>query len=427
MDGFSDIQTFEDFERETKAIVTPFRSRFGRLRWRDLDKPGPEYEYIIDDILTVGDKSVLGGPSQSGKSFLAIHMAMCIARGVPFFGRPVKRGLVIYQAGEGARGVKKRLRAYRKHFGCADEDVPFEFLQSRVDLHAKDGDTGAFIAECRAIAEEHGLPLLAVFIDTLATAQGAADENSGKDMGAVMANIDRINRETGAHVCLVHHLNADGKKLRGHTSIFANVDQVIMCVRDEATRVRTVTLGKMKDDADDVRFRFELMQVRLGEMPNGKPITSCVVLPVGEKAKLAEQSQGFDVRDYEREFLEALATAIDNHGEPVPAGVSTPSVVRTVVAREHVRAAYWDRYAASETGTQEEVEKALARRWKRAVGGLLKFKFIGSQEPYLWFTGREIRRFRLRGVVEPMGPYGAPAPQYEVDFSEPQQGGPDDN
>jgi hypothetical protein len=67
----------------------PFTSKFKALFLDELDAPGPEHEWLIDDILSAGDKCIIGGPSQSGKSFLAIHAGMCVATGTQFFGHNV--------------------------------------------------------------------------------------------------------------------------------------------------------------------------------------------------------------------------------------------------------------------------------------------------------------------------------------------------
>ena len=63
-----------------------FRSKFGALRLGQLDAPGPEHEFLVEGVLSVGDKSVLGGESQSGKSFIAIEIGLDIAHGRDFFG-----------------------------------------------------------------------------------------------------------------------------------------------------------------------------------------------------------------------------------------------------------------------------------------------------------------------------------------------------
>lgn len=388
-------------EKPEPEVVRPFLSRFNALKWEDLDKPGPEHEYLIDDFLTVGEKCVIGGPSRSGKSFLAIHAAMSIARGVDFFGRPAQKGLVVYQAGEGARGIKKRLRAYRSHHNVPPtEKVPFVLLQSQVDLWRPDGDTGPLIEEIAHIAKAYPDPLRLVVIDTLATATGGADENSGRDMGAVMQNISKINNQTGASVLLVHHMNAQGGKLRGHTSIYANVDQVILVRNNEDTKVRTVVLDKQKDDEDGIRFQFELLGVEVGERPDGRSLTSCVVVDVGEKAKAisAKAAKGFSLRPTEEPVFRALLAALNDYGQQAPSELRLPLGTRVVSAR------YWKEAlmkssmlgVGDETGDEAAVTKrneAIRKQIERAGESLLKFRVLGREAPWVWWTGRAVAGF----------------------------------
>lgn len=374
-----------------------FQSRYGALRWEDLDKPGPEHEFLISDFLTIGDKSVVGGPSKSGKSFLSIHAGMSVARGTHFFGRPTKRGLVVYQAGEGARGIKKRLRAYRKHFDVpAGERVPFVLLQSAIDLYRPDGDTGPLIEEIRAITALYpDDPLRLVVIDTLATATGGADENSGRDMGAVMQNIGRINAELNAHVMLVHHMNAGGTKLRGHTSIYANVDQVALVTRDDKTKIRTVVLDKQKDDEDGIRFRFELLSVPIGEREDGRPLTSCVVVDLGEKAEhLAKRAEGFKLEAHEIEPFRALLSALGEYGEQAPSKLQLPLGTRVVTAtnwrKEYERISF---AGFGEDPGDRKSEEAIRKRLQRAGKTLLKFGVIGRSDAFVWWSGKAVRDF----------------------------------
>lgn len=392
-----------DMVKATPPWAPALVSKFGALAWQHLDDAGPEYEYIIDGWFTLGDKSVIGGPSGSGKSFLAIHAAMSIARGTDFFGCKVRApGLVVYQAGEGVRGIKKRLRAYRKQFGIpADEAVPFVLLQSKIDLYRADGDTAALITELKAIRAIYGLPLRAFFIDTLATAQGGADENSGKDMSVVMENIDRINREAGCHVCLVHHMNAAGTKLRGHTSIYANIDQVVFVTRDEVTKVRTAVLGKQKDDEDNAHIRFELASVEVGKRADdGKPITSCVCLQVGEREIMMKRSEaaGYALRGREEPIFKALMAAMRD--KPT---VPTPEMIAEGVPADVIAIHYNDwRDAYKGVGApgndgEAQSDEAIRKMFEREVikGGthLLKHGVMGWSRPWLWWTGKHIRGF----------------------------------
>ena len=386
------IQTFADFERETLAFIKPpFKSKYGMLPWERLDEPGDEVEWLVPEFLTRGDKSIIGGPSASGKSFLAIDVGMAIARGSEFFGRTAKRGLVVYQAGEGARGIKNRLRAYRQHHAIpVDEKVPFVLLQSRVDLHSPDGDTKGLIDEITGICAHYQMPLAAFFIDTLARAMGGADENNGRDMGAILNNIDTIRDATKAHICLVHHLNADGTKLRGHTSVFANMDQVLSVICDAETKVRTLKLAKQKDESDDITIKFELVALKVGDR-DGKDVTSCVVVQQGEKEKIKglEGQRPFRPNTGEMNFLVALFRALNENGVAPPDNILCPSNVSKVVDFKHVRE-WFRRLNLNQEADSTKEQQRLSQAIKRAGDSLKKFQIIGVDENQLWHSGKVI-------------------------------------
>jgi hypothetical protein len=402
--GIESLEAFID--RIAPDFVAPFKSRFGAMFLDELDDHGEEFEFLIDGYFSLGDKSVVGGPSQSGKSFLAIHAGMCVATGRDFFGAKVKQGLVVYQAGEGARGVKKRLRAWRRHHGVVfSRETPFVLLKSAIDIYKPDGDTGPLIEEIKTIAALYDVPLRMVVIDTLATASGGAEENSSRDMGMVMANIARINAATSAHVCLVHHLNAGGTKLRGSTAIYANVDQVVLVTRNETTKVRTAFLDKQKDEESGSRFQFELMSVNLGATADDRPITSCVCLPVGEKESVrkTEEAKGFVLNAGEVVFMQALFTAEKKHGRAVPPELNLPAAVRAIVAYDDLKRAYVELSPSDaipvEGGEEDDVaakerhRDGLKKRLARARETLSRFKIIGVKGLDMWWTGRSLRAF----------------------------------
>lgn len=379
----------DEYDLDYQEEPPPFVSQFGGIAFEQLDEPGPEHAHVVDGLITVGDKSVLGGASQSGKSFLAIHMAMCIATGMNFFDRKILTpGLVIYQAGEGGRGIKKRFRAWRQHFGLArDAKVPVYILQSKVDIHSHEGDTGKLIAEVQGISRLYNMPVVALFIDTLAKASGMADENSGRDMGVVMANVDRIaDAVPGCHVCLVHHMNAGGTKLRGHTSVYAGVDQVMLVTKDPESKLRTMTLDKQKDDEDGAKILFELLQVELGNRPvDGKPITSCVTLPLGGKLEMkvagSAKDRTVNLTNQQKNILTALKNALAENGIATPPSLKLPRSITTVVDYKHWLASY--KAIASEAD-----DAAVRQAMKRAGEKLYALRIIGRINPYVWLTGR---------------------------------------
>ena len=340
------IESGHDFlKRIAWVFEEPVKSKFGALYLDQLDDPGPEHAWLVQGWLAANEVSVVAGASRSGKSFLALEVGLCVAEARPLFGLKVKHGAVIYQAGEGAIGVKKRLRAWRQHHGRIwTRETPFVLLQRPIDIYHSTEEVDLLIAEILAHAKVFEDPLRLVVIDTLATATPGADENSGRDMSTVLGNVARICDKCQCHVQLVHHLNAAGGKLRGHTSVYANVGQVILVERDEETGIRTVKLDKQKDDEDGRTMKFELMQVAIGMDEDGQKITSCICLPVGEKdaVRREEELKGFRLNKAQEVFMQAFFDGERRYGIPVPREVSLPVYVRSLAPWEDVKRIYAD-------------------------------------------------------------------------------------
>jgi RecA-family ATPase len=179
------------------------------VRFRLLDEAElnalPNPRWLVDGVVPEGGFIELHGPPGSYKSFLAVDLAMSVATGSEWAGRPVKQGPVVYVAAEGASGYKLRVASWRLANG-ADEPAPVYFVTEAVQLLDSQA-TGAFLS---AIREREPQPALVV-IDTLSRCFVGEDENSAKSMSRLIAAVDRLRGETGATVLLVHHTNKTGK------------------------------------------------------------------------------------------------------------------------------------------------------------------------------------------------------------------------
>lgn len=313
-----------DLHRLTEQEARPWTqgppaSRFGAIQWADVRHVPVRQDWLLEDLMFCGDIGMTYGASGSGKSFLMVHAGICIARGVPFLGKATRKGSVLYQAGEGGKGLVKRLKAYGQENHCQDEDVPFILLPARVDLFGADGDTDAFIEECLAWKATLPEPLALVVIDTFSTASPGANENASEDMSRLIRAGEAINKATGAALMWVHHKNAAGDRERGHTSLRANIDTAIEVTKDEETKIRTAHLVKLKDGEDGIKLGFELHSVEVGTFDDGKPITSCVVVPaqVGQ-AESGKKRPRLPTGQYN--FLKVLDEAIRRSGGVVPVG-----------------------------------------------------------------------------------------------------------
>lgn len=359
----------------------PPESRFGAILWSGLDDIHQKREWLVEDMLYCGDFALSYGASQSGKSFLALDMAMAIARGLPFLGKKTRKGSVVYQAGEGGLGLISRMRAYRQYHEAWEKDLPVALLPTRVDLFAPGGEADAFVQEMVSWRAYMDPPLSLVIIDTFATASPGCNENASEDMGRVLFNVQRIQEAAGAAVLLVHHKNAAGERPRGHTSLYANADTALEVVREEYNpRERTLRVAKVKDGQDGEKIPFRLQSVTIGQHDDDKPMTSCVVVQPDIDTKPREAR--IETPPTDKFFLAALRQVIAEKAQYAPEGITVPS--------PYTRVADWKEFCLRyrRMCDPQDMDEAIRKRITRSAERLIVKDHIGRQDGWLWITER---------------------------------------
>lgn len=259
--------------------------------------------YLIKGVLNLGELSLIYGPSNTGKTFLAIDLAQAVEAGRPWFGRRVRKGRVLYCSLEGGGGFINR---------CVAAGATFWALRAGVTLTGPRADTAPLIEVVQHLRALHG-PFSLIVIDTLARAMGQADENSASDIADLIRNADALRAATGAHVMAVHHSGKDaGRGARGHSALRAALDAEIALARSD-DGVIEATLAKARDGATGARLAFRLRQVALGEDEDGDAVTSCVVAPED-----ATPSQRPEPGEAGRKALAALDALIAASGPDNP-------------------------------------------------------------------------------------------------------------
>lgn len=255
-------------------------TRNGRIRCLsdgELDTlPAPTW--LIDGHVPEGF-TVLYGPSGSGKSFVALDWAYSIGAGTAWFGKPTTRRPVVYVAGEGAHGIKRRREAWRRERGHRTDGVhtipdPVNMLDPRdaATVSAVVGDLGAGV----------------LILDTLArTLHG--NENDTETIGGYIAACDRIRAEHGCSIVVVHHTGLDTSRMRGNQRLFSDVDCVVRVRQDDNGVVEVSQppppAGKAKDAAHFEAWHLQLSVVDAGVDDDGQVVTSCVLTTASGRAR----------------------------------------------------------------------------------------------------------------------------------------------
>lgn len=224
----------------------------GPIEILDLDgiEQIPPVAWLVDGYLPAQGFGLIYGAPSSYKSFLALDLLLHVAYGRPWHGKPTRAGAVLYIAGEGAGGIKKRIRAWRRHHQVADVWTPFYAIRTGLNL-ADPQQVAQLIEAIRAKAEAEGATFAAIAIDTVARAMVGADENDARDMGLFVAACDRIRTAIGAMILGVHHSGKDKDRgPRGSIALPGAVDCMLRVDRTEGTPYATVIVEKQKDEEE---------------------------------------------------------------------------------------------------------------------------------------------------------------------------------
>jgi hypothetical protein len=260
--------TGEDFDRHWLGAcrkispgedgLEPDRLEF--LRSRLLDRAAlaaiPPAVPLIDGLLYANTLAWLTGKHGSAKSLIALDWAGCVGRGLPWDGRPVRQGPVLYVVAEDDSGQHQRVTAWEDHHGPVEGVT---WLTEPVRLPA-DADRVSQLAA--------GLGAVLVIIDTQAQVTTGLDENSSKDMGRLADALHTIRRATGACVLLLHHEPRNGDHPRGHSTIDGAASTMLRAVKDG-------TLVKLTNTKQ--RNAVESPPVQLVLIPH---LTSALVGPI---------------------------------------------------------------------------------------------------------------------------------------------------
>lgn len=365
------------------AAVTRFEMVWFADAERDLEPPS----WLIDDVLVAGEMSLVYGASQSGKSFLATHLAMAVARGVDVFGKKVIPGGVIYVAAEGKKGFRYRLQAYRVENAIAERSpIPFVLVPAAVDMFSEEGDFPAFLSDLRIVADRMralGTHVALVVIDTHAAVSPGLKENASEDVGRMMKHYRQIQEAAGgAHAMIVHHMNAAGDRVRGWSGFYAGVENAVEVVNDGG--VRTARIAKLKDGAGDETIMFELAVRDVAVREDGKQLTSCVVVALSKQDAAVTRRRATTkakLTDNEKAGLLALREVILARGEPAPGSLGLPQGVK-VVQQDAWRAEILKRVWIETRPAASTFRSAC----QRIQVGLIAKNVIAASQPWVWLV-----------------------------------------
>lgn len=188
------------------------RQRFKVLTRPELDAIPPPV-WMVNDVLTAGSYVMMYGPPKSGKSTLAIDLALTIAAGRDeWHGRTVNQpGRVLYAIGEGQSFFGQQVRAWEAQHNDGDPVTNFLTVAQVPQL-----DSFCEFADSLA---DHAEGYRLIVLDTVSRMLAGQNENDQAIASALTLHVDELRRRFNATVLVVHHENVATGRERG-SSVF---------------------------------------------------------------------------------------------------------------------------------------------------------------------------------------------------------------
>jgi hypothetical protein len=284
------------------------------------------------------------------------------------------QGGALIVAAERAALVHRRLAAFREHHGLEDASIPLAVLSGSFDLVGGKFSAAGIIECAKRLVDESESKVALIVIDTLNRSMAGGDENSAKDMGALVASLSAIQEATGAHILVTHHTPHTESRLRGHGALLGACDTTIKIEKGD---LRTATVEKQNDGPEGERVGFNLQTVELGRDPETGDVTEApVVVPIDGELPSAHSARRMSPRD--KRAKDALAEILASKGKAKPAGIDAP--VSRVIALDE-----WKQELLAQ-GVIEADDANPRATFQRIKNQLAARQIIGERNAHVWLV-----------------------------------------
>lgn len=254
----------------------------------DSDTPFTFPPSLIKGLLPRNGIAFIGGQSGSGKTFVAIDLAVALCTGQSFFGRRIRERVgVLFIAGEGAETIQPRLTIARMA-RSVDRTLPIAWAPTFPDFTRVEEVRG-FMQELKVLKaymqDTHGVRLGAIVVDTLAAVFALQDENDNSEAAKVIRALKVIGEALDVLLIPIHHYGKGAETgLRGASAWRAGCDAVLSITADRNQLTGVVSghslwLAKSRVGEEGPVGAFGLRTMLLGVDEDGDELTSCYVVP----------------------------------------------------------------------------------------------------------------------------------------------------
>jgi predicted nuclease of predicted toxin-antitoxin system len=264
-------------------LVTARKNEFGPVK-DQLLQSSAEFvknyvppDYLIDGWLQRRYVYSFTAPTGSGKTAVALRIAIHVALGLPLAGRDIEKGFVLFFAGENPDDVRSRWIMLCEEMGYDPKNVDVFFMPFTLDLEE-------WRKKIDEEAEKHG-PFSLLIVDTSASYYSGDEENDNVQLGNHARMLRTFVGLPGGPTVLVtcHPTktpNMESLLPRGGGAFLAEVDGNIVGIKEDMV-IEITWHGKFRGP-DFPPFSFKLVPGKSDKLVDtkGRHIWSITAKPI---------------------------------------------------------------------------------------------------------------------------------------------------
>lgn len=246
-------------------------------------------KWLIKKVLPRESLIMIYGPSGAGKTFCVLDMCLSIATGRgSWFGLKVNEGSVVYLAGEGQMGLRKRVAAWSQVYKPKK-------MNMFVSKNGCDLNTAGGLQKVADSLKQNNITPDLIVVDTLHRFL-LGDENSAQDTKTMLDSCSALTNHYKCSVILVHHVGASElaqHRPRGSTSWWGALDSGIClyAAKEDGTPIQLVQ-AKAKDDEPVPALSAGISSVPITGWfdEDGDQVTSAIFIAKAHATKKGNES-----------------------------------------------------------------------------------------------------------------------------------------
>jgi hypothetical protein len=218
------------------------RAPFPVRRVHEVEPRSSERRWLVNELFASASVGLLGGPPKAFKTWVAAELALAVATGTPAFGRfavPDPGPVLFFGAEDPLPDLRTRFDSIARARRIDLAKVPLLLL----DIAQLRLDDASHLDRLRHTVALHKPRLLV--LDPFVRLVAGLDENSARDVSAVLGALRTLQRERNVTILLVHHMRKSpaahpAQQLRGSGDFSAWLDSGLYLTRHGDDRVLVV-------------------------------------------------------------------------------------------------------------------------------------------------------------------------------------------